>query len=68
LENVNPGINPRFLSQNMAAKEPEKKMPSTQAKATRRVRKGCTMLAMGTALSGVSSVVGGTYQLFGDIL
>lgn len=34
LENVNPGINPRFLSQKMAAKEPEKKMPSTAAKAT----------------------------------
>ena len=37
LEKVSPGIFPRFLSQKMAQKEPEKKMPSTQAKPTRRV-------------------------------
>lgn len=35
-ENVNPGIKPRFFSQNIAAKLPEKKMPSTAAKATSR--------------------------------
>lgn len=33
-ENDNPGINPLFLSQKIEAKDPEKKMPSTQAKAT----------------------------------
>ena len=33
---VRPGIRPRFFSQKMAAKEPEKKMPSTEAKATTR--------------------------------
>ena len=30
---VRPGIRPRFFSQKMAAKLPEKKMPSTEAKA-----------------------------------
>jgi len=39
-ENVNPGINPLFFNQNIAAKDPEKKMPSTQAKPIRRVRNG----------------------------
>ena len=29
-------MRPRFLSQKMAQKEPEKKMPSTQANATSR--------------------------------
>ncbi|KAG1765743.1 hypothetical protein EV702DRAFT_981316, partial [Suillus placidus] len=33
LENVRPGMRPRFLSQKMDAKEPEKKVPSTAAKA-----------------------------------
>ena len=33
LENVNPGIKPRFLSQKIDANDPEKKMPSTAAKA-----------------------------------
>merc|ERR1719242_191982 len=32
-ENVNPGINPLFLSQKIAANDPEKKMPSTDANA-----------------------------------
>lgn len=31
-----PGMTPRFFSQKMAANEPEKKMPSTAANATRR--------------------------------
>ena len=35
-EKVRPGMSPRFLSQKMDANEPEKKMPSTAAKATRR--------------------------------
>lgn len=35
-EKVNPGMRPRFLSQKMEAKDPEKKIPSTAAKATRR--------------------------------
>ena len=39
LEKVSPGISPRFLSQKMAQKEPEKKMPSTTAKATSRSAK-----------------------------
>ena len=39
LENVSPGMSPRFLSQKMAQKEPEKKMPSTTAKATSRSAK-----------------------------
>jgi hypothetical protein len=32
-EKVRPGMRPRFLSQKMAAKDPEKNIPSTQAKA-----------------------------------
>ena len=36
LEKVRPGISPRFLSQKMDAKDPEKKMPSTAAKAMSR--------------------------------
>mmetsp|Transcript_33028 Transcript_33028/g.98277 ORF Transcript_33028/g.98277 Transcript_33028/m.98277 type:complete len:213 (+) Transcript_33028:448-1086(+) len=35
-EKVRPGISPRFLSQNSAQNEPEKKMPSTAANATSR--------------------------------
>jgi hypothetical protein len=31
---VSPGMSPRFFNQKMAAKLPEKKMPSTAAKAT----------------------------------
>lgn len=34
LENVSPGMRPLFFSQNIAAKDPEKKIPSTAAKAT----------------------------------
>lgn len=34
LEKVSPGIKPLFFSQNIAAKDPEKKTPSTAAKAT----------------------------------
>lgn len=34
LEKVSPGIRPLFFSQNIAAKDPEKKTPSTAAKAT----------------------------------
>ena len=36
LEWARPGISPLFFSQKMDAKEPEKKMPSTAAKATIR--------------------------------
>ena len=36
LEKVSPGIRPLFFSQKMAAKDPEKKIPSTAAKATTR--------------------------------
>ena len=32
-EKVSPGINPRFLSQNIDANDPEKKIPSTDANA-----------------------------------
>ena len=39
-EKVRPGIKPRFFNQKTAAKDPEKKMPSTQAKPISRVRKG----------------------------
>jgi hypothetical protein len=39
LEKVRPGIRPRFLSQKMDANEPLKKIPSTAAKAIRRVAK-----------------------------
>jgi hypothetical protein len=39
LEKQSPGMSPRFLSQKTAQKLPEKKMPSTQAKATRRSAK-----------------------------
>ena len=34
LEKERPGINPRFFNQKMAQNEPEKKIPSTAAKAT----------------------------------
>lgn len=34
LEKVSPGIRPLFFNQNIAAKDPEKKIPSTAAKAT----------------------------------
>ena len=40
LEKVNPGIKPLFFNQNIAAKLPEKNMPSTHANATSRTRKG----------------------------
>jgi hypothetical protein len=39
LENVNPGMSPRFLSQKIDAKDPEKKIPSTAAKAINRSAK-----------------------------
>mmetsp|Transcript_26167 Transcript_26167/g.66464 ORF Transcript_26167/g.66464 Transcript_26167/m.66464 type:complete len:213 (-) Transcript_26167:457-1095(-) len=39
-EKVRPGMRPRFLSQKMAQNEPEKKMPSTHAKASRRCANG----------------------------
>ena len=39
LEKVSPCIRPRFLSQKMEQKEPEKKMPSTHAHATSRSAK-----------------------------
>ena len=35
-----PGIRPRFFNQKMEQKDPEKKMPSTQAKATSLCAKG----------------------------
>mmetsp|Transcript_2762 Transcript_2762/g.7158 ORF Transcript_2762/g.7158 Transcript_2762/m.7158 type:complete len:252 (+) Transcript_2762:620-1375(+) len=43
LEKVRPGMRPRFFSQKMAQKEPEKKMPSTQAKAIKRSSKCCEL-------------------------
>ncbi len=39
LEKVNPGIRPRFLSQKIEQKAPEKKIPSTAAKAIKRSAK-----------------------------
>jgi hypothetical protein len=39
LLNVNPGISPRFLSQNMEAKDPLKNIPSTAANAIKRSAK-----------------------------
>lgn len=33
-------MRPRFFSQKIAANDPEKKMPSTQANAIKRIRKG----------------------------
>jgi hypothetical protein len=36
LEKVRPGMRPRFFNQKMEAKDPETKIPSTAAKATRR--------------------------------
>ena len=38
-EKVNPGMRPRFFSQKMDANDPEKKIPSTAANATRRSAK-----------------------------
>ena len=38
-EKVRPGMSPRFFIQNMEAKEPEKNIPSTAAKAMRRSAK-----------------------------
>lgn len=43
---VKPGIKPRFFSQKIAAKLPEKKMPSTAAKATTRSPKVAVSLAI----------------------
>lgn len=34
LEKVSPGMSPLFFSQKIEAKDPEKKIPSTAAKAT----------------------------------
>ncbi|TRY55965.1 hypothetical protein DNTS_011346, partial [Danionella cerebrum] len=45
LENVSPGMSPRFLSQKIEAKDPEKKMPSTAAKATTRSPKDTIKLS-----------------------
>lgn len=36
LEKVSPGMSPLFFNQKIAAKDPEKKIPSTAAKATTR--------------------------------
>ncbi len=44
LEKVRPGIRPLFFSQKMEAKEPEKKIPSTAAKATTRSPGGSRVL------------------------
>ena len=41
LAKLKPGINPRFFSQKIEQKLPEKKMPSTAAKATKRSAKSC---------------------------
>lgn len=38
-------MSPRFLSQKMEQKEPEKKMPSTAAKAMRRSAKAAYLLS-----------------------
>jgi hypothetical protein len=46
LEKVNPGIFPRFFSQKMAQKLPEKKMPSTQAKAINLLEKDVVSAAI----------------------
>lgn len=43
---VNPGMRPRFFSQKIEAKLPEKKMPSTAAKATMRSPKVADLLAI----------------------
>jgi hypothetical protein len=50
-ENVRPGMRPRFFSQNIAANDPEKKMPSTHANATSLTRNGwgCQSTLEGTA-------------------
>lgn len=42
MEKHRPGIRPLFLSQKMAQNDPEKKMPSTAAKATMRSAKGAS--------------------------
>jgi hypothetical protein len=52
-ENVRPGIRPRFLSQKIAQNEPEKKMPSTHANATRRCAKLRSLHAGGGHRHGV---------------
>lgn len=54
LEKVSPGIRPRFFSQKMEQKEPEKKMPSTQAKATSRSAKRSALRGTGRARVGGS--------------
>jgi hypothetical protein len=40
---VRPGIKPRFFSQKIEQKAPEKKIPSTQAKATNRAAKEASL-------------------------
>ena len=57
-EKVRPGISPRFLSQKMEQKEPEKKMPSTTAKAMRRSAKHLDSEIQRTAQLACGAAVG----------
>lgn len=67
-ENVNPGILERFLSQKMDANDPEKKIPSTAAKATSRspkVDRSSEIQRMAqSALSFTHGTRGGTRHQF----
>lgn len=58
-EKVSPGMRPRFLSQKIEAKDPEKKIPSTAAKATRRSPKtDCSSLIHLSAQSAFLAMQG----------
>ena len=63
LENVKPGMRPRFLSQKIDAKDPEKKIPSTAANATSRSAKVEFLSAIHfNAHSALALIQGTMYQ------
>jgi hypothetical protein len=63
LENVKPGMRPRFLSQKIDAKDPEKKIPSTAANATSRSAKVEFLSAIHLSAHSALALIQGTkYQ------
>ena len=57
LENVSPGMRPRFFSQKIAQKLPLKKIPSTQANATTRCAKESSLHCNHTSQSSSRQLV-----------
>ena len=56
LENVSPGMRPRFFSQKMAANDPEKKMPSTHAYAITRSAKVALLKKGGNGIKTINTI------------